>query len=265
MDSLPPEQGAATERGRQRQTGIDRMLQILDALTEHQRPMSAYQIASEIGAPTSTVYRIVDELIERGLLSRSGERHLWLGPRLMRYGLLYRTKLDFFVEARKEMGRLRQRTGETVQICGRDEGTMVVLAMAEGEGHFRITSNVGTRVPVNWTASGKLLLGHLPGGEAREIFARYAKPSPTDRADTDAARLAKQARADFEKGYSIQRSDSEYSVACIAAPIRDQDGSCRATISIVLSEKQVDDKGPFLITEVRAAAGAIEERLGHER
>ena len=264
MDSLPPEQGAATERGRQRQTGIDRMLQILDALTEHQRPMSAYQIASAIGAPTSTVYRIVDELIERGLLSRSGERHLWLGPRLMRYGLLYRTKLDFFVEAHKEMGRLRQRTGETVQICGRDEGTMVVLAMAEGEGHFRITSNVGTRVPVNWTASGKLLLGHLPGGEAREIFARYAKPSPTDRADTDAARLAKQARADFEKGYSIQRSDSEYSVACIAAPIRDQDGSCRATISIVLSEKQVDDKGPFLITEVRAAAGAIEERLGHE-
>lgn len=254
---------AAAPRQRQRQTGLDRTLQVLDALTEAQSPMTAYQIATAVGAPTSTIYRTVDEMLARGLLSRSGNKALWLGPRLMRYGLLYRTKLDFFAEARREMEHLCQRTGETVQICGRDEGMMVVLAMAEGEGHFRVTSNVGTRVPLNWTASGKLLLGHLSEDAARSEFARHAEPSPTGRAETDPAALARQARADFAAGLSIQRSDSEYSVACIAAPIRDRDGACHATISIVLSEKQVDDKGALLIAAVREAAASIEARLGN--
>lgn len=252
-----------TGSARQRQTGLDRTLQVLDALTERQQPMSAYQIATSLGAPTSTIYRTVEEMLSRGLLSRAGEKELWLGPRLMRYGLLYRTKLDFFAEARKEMELLRQRTSETVQVCGRDEGMMVVLAMAEGEGHFRVTSNVGTRVPLNWTASGKLLLGHLNEAEARRLFAAHAQPSPTGRAETDPALLTRQARADFAAGLSIQRSDSEYSVACIAAPIRDRDGACRATISIVLSEKQIDEKGPHLIAAVREAAAAVEARIGH--
>lgn len=262
MDDMVHTTTGADTPTRQRQTGIDRTLQVLDALTEQQQPMTAYQIATTIGAPISTIYRTVDGMIDRGLLSRAGEKEIWLGPRLMRYGLLYRTKLDFFSEARKEMERLRKRTGETVQICSRDEGMMVVLAMTEGEGHFRVTSNVGTRVPLNWTASGKLLLGHLPESEARKLFTIHACPSPTGRAETNPALLAKQARTDFAARLSIQISDSEYSVACIASPIRDPGGTCRATISIVLSEKQMDKKGPKLIAAVREAAAAIEDRIG---
>ena len=246
---------------RQRQTGLDRTLQVLDALTEHEKPMSAYRIARAIGAPSSTIYRTVEEMLKHGLLSRSSKRDLWLGPRLMRYGLLYKIKLDFFTEARKEMEHLRQKTGETIQICGRDEGMMVVLAMIEGEGHFRVTSNVGTRVPLNWTASGKLLLGHLPEQQARELFLSYAQPSPTGRAEIDPDLLAKQAKADFAAGLSIQKSDSEYSVACIAAPIRDRDNTCRATISIVLSEQQLDKKETNLTAAVRESAAAIEARI----
>lgn len=250
------------EKTRQRQTGLDRSLQILDALVECQRPLTAYQIAATVGAPNSTVYRTVEEMLQRGLLSRAKNKEVWLGPRLMRYGLLYQTKLDFFAEASKEMERLSENTSETVQICGRDEGMMVVMAMAESEGHFRVTSQIGTRVPLNWTASGRLLLGHLPESKARELFAQYARPSPTGRAETDPERLARQSRAAFEQGYSMQNSDSEFSVACIAAPIRNTQGECCATISIVLSEAQVEQKGKSLIDAVKQAAKAVEARIG---
>ncbi|TGG94868.1 IclR family transcriptional regulator [Natronospirillum operosum] len=248
---------------RQRQTGLDRSLQILDALVDSQRPMTAYQIAATVGAPNSTIYRTVEEMLQRGMLSRSENKEVWLGPRLMRYGLLYQSKLDFFTEARREMERLSEKTSETVQICGRDEGMMVVMAMCESNGHFRVTSHVGTRVPLNWTASGKLLLGHYPESEARKLFAEYARPSPTGRAETDPEKLAQQSCAAFKQGYSIQRSDSEFSVACIAAPIRNAKGECNATISIVLPDTQVEQKGSHLIKVVQAAAREIEARIGY--
>ncbi|POF34084.1 IclR family transcriptional regulator [Roseibium marinum] len=247
---------------RKRTSGIDRSLQIMDVLTDGQKPMTAYELSKATKAPISTVYRLVDELVERDMLSRGENSAIWLGPRLMRYGLVYRANMDMFSEARREMNTLCQRTGETVQICGRDGDMMVVLAMANGDGHFRVTSDVGTRVPLNWTASGRLLLGHLPDEERVEIFSKSASPSETGRAEIDPSALAKQSRADFEANLAIQISNSEYSVACIAAPIRDMSGACVLTMSVVLSEQRARERKSELVDLVQKSALAVERVLG---
>lgn len=250
------------ETARTRTSGIDRALQIMDILTERAQPMTAYDLARSAGAPVSTIYRLVDELVDRDMLSRQDGTRVWLGPRLMRYGLSYRASLDTYAEARREMRRLAEQTGETVQLCARDGGMMAVIAMVEGEGHFRVTSNVGTRVPLNWTASGRLLLGHLPDAERVAAFAECARPSTTGMAETDPVRLAEKSREDFNNRLAIQTSQSEYAVACIAAPIRDAAGACVATISIVLPERQAQARGSELADAVRAAALRVETALG---
>ena len=253
-----------TEAPRKRTSGIDRAIQVMDILTERQTAMSAYELAKSVGAPVSTIYRIVDDLVERDILSRVDDTRIWLGPRLMRYGLVYRSKMDMFAEARREMHALSKRTGETVQVCARDEEMMVVIAMAEGEGHFRVTSDVGTRVPLNWTASGRLLLGHLPDDERLAAFKQSALPSETGVADTDATLLAKQSREDFLNRLALQTGNSEYSVACIAAPIRDSEGVCVSTMSIVLSEQRVRERLDELTTEVQRAAESVERAIGRK-
>lgn len=255
---------SASERPRRsRVSGIERSVQILDALVQKGAPASAYDIAKSVGAPMSTIYSIVDELASRDILSRVEDGMIWLGPRLMRYGLAYQAKVDLLVEAKREMARLSKAIGETVQICSRDEEMMVVTAMAEGDSHFRVSSDVGTRVPVNWTASGRLLLGHLPPDESHAAFVRYARPSPTGRAETDPARLAKQAGEDFRNRLAVQLGASEFAVACIASPIRDGAGACAATISIVLAEEKARQRLDFYADKVRDAAAAIENALGH--
>lgn len=248
---------------RTRTSGIDRALQIMDVLTERRQPMTAYELAKSTGAPVSTIYRLVEELIEREMLSRADEARIWLGPRLMRYGLTYRASIDLYAEARREMRRLADETGETVQLCARDGTMMAVIAMVEGEGHFRVTSDVGTRVPLNWTASGRLLLGHLSDADRIAAFAEAAQPSETGMAETDAEKLAEQSRADFANRLSIQMSQSEFSVACIAAPIRNATGACAATISIVLSERQAELRAEELAAAVRNSALRIERAMGH--
>jgi DNA-binding IclR family transcriptional regulator len=251
-----------TDSPRSRTSGIDRALQVMDILAERQTPLSAYDLAKSAGAPVSTIYRIVDDLVARDMLSRGPDNAVWLGPRLMRYGLIYRARMDVFERAKQEMRHLAEATGETVQICTRDEGTMLVIGMAEGEGHFRVASNVGTRVPLNWTASGRLLLGHLDDDARRAAFAATARPSHTGIAETDPEVLATQARADFENRLAVQYNASEFSVACIAAPIRDDKGACVATISIVLPDRKAEERRDELAAAVQTAATAIERSLG---
>ena len=110
---------------RTRTSGIDRAIQVMDILTERQTAMSAYDLARSVGAPVSTIYRIVDELVERDMLSRTRGGQVWLGPRLMRYGLVYRSRIDMFAEAKSEMQALSKRTGESVQILRADDDMMV--------------------------------------------------------------------------------------------------------------------------------------------
>ncbi|MBO0902903.1 IclR family transcriptional regulator [Jiella sonneratiae] len=247
---------------RSRTSGIDRTLQVMDMLVDRREPMSAYDIAKSVGAPISTIYRLVDELVEREMLSRGPDNLVWLGARLMRYGLVYRQRIDAFGRAEEEMQRLVAQTGETVQICTRDGGMMLVVGMEEGPGHFQVASRVGTRVPLNWTASGRLLLGHLGDEERRAAFAASAMPSATGMAELDPERLSAQARADFEARLATQFNASEYAVACIASPIRDEAGACVATISIVLPDRRAEERQAELAEAVRRAAAAVERSLG---
>ncbi|HET7414024.1 MAG TPA: IclR family transcriptional regulator [Pararhizobium sp.] len=247
---------------RNRTSGVDRTLQMLDMLSSCGAPASAYEIAKTIGAPISTVYALVDDLVARGMLSRPDGKLVWLGPRLLRYGLAYESRMDLLTEAKHEMNRLAASLGETIQICYRDEGFMVVAAMVDGSGHFRISSDVGARVPLNWTASGRLLVGHLPEAERLAIFREISQPSRTGLAETDPERLATQAAADFDARLAVQLGASDFAVACIAAPIRDADGICALTISVVLAEPKARANLERYGRAVRDAAGNVERALG---
>lgn len=248
--------------GRSRVGALDRIVQILDHLRDTGAAATAYDIAKSIGAPLSTVYSLVDEMEGHGLVTRPDGRSVWLGPRLLHYGLAYEAKADALSAARVEMGDLSEELGETVQVCVRDGGLMVVAAMAEGPGHFRISSNIGTRVPLNWTASGRLLVGDMPQPEMERLFAEVSMPSPTGLAVTDPVELARQARQDFEARLAVQLGASEFAVACVASPIRDKDGHCVATISAVLPEQKATKDIEGISRAVQRAAARVERAIG---
>lgn len=247
---------------RSRVSGIDRALQVIDHLYETGAPAGAYAIAKAIGAPLSTVYVIIEDLVEKNMLARNPDGSLWLGARLYHYGLAYARSLDFMSVATHEMHDLCREAGETVQLCGRDGDHMLVLAMADGPSHFQVASRVGTRVPLNWTASGRLLVGHLPEAERIELFKRCARTSPTGRAEIDAKTLSDAAGGAFQERLSIQVAESDYAVACIASPICDRSGRCVATISIVLPEQKVFSDENHYTEHVRASAERIEKVMG---
>lgn len=245
-----------------RVSGIERTIQIFDLLESTGRAMNGSAIAKGVGASASTIYPIIDELLERQLLARAEGSDVWLGPRLYRYGLAYGNALDIVRIATPVMRDMCQRIGETVQLCGRDGGMMTILGMEEADGHFRVSSRVGSRVPLNWTASGRLLVGHLPPAQRLEIFAASAQDSPSRRAVTDPRTLSAEAGEAFLARLSVQLSESEFAVACVASPICDAAGACIATVAIVLPEQRLTATREKYVQEVQAASRQIERGFG---
>lgn len=250
---------------RSRTNGVERAFQILECLVHLGHAATAYQIAKTIGAPLSTIYDIIAQLEKLEVLRRTGEDgKFYLGPRLLMYGLAY---TGFLVEDdvyRLAIDDLCRRTGENVQIYIRDGDDLVVAAMAEAGHHFYISLRPGSRTPLNWGASGRLLVGHLSSEERGRIFAR-AKPSPNGRAVTDPAVLETETREAWERGYSIQITESGFAVSCIAAPVINSKGECCATISLMVPEGTASDQGEALAKEVMATARSIEKQLGYYR
>src|SRR5271170_3706977 len=113
-DSLQPGESA---RGRRvRTSGIDRVLQVLDHLQATGKPATGYDIARSLGAPLSTIYATIDDLVQKRMLARTNGNNVWLGPRLFHYGLAYARSIDLIGSATEEMRALAHEIGQTVQI-----------------------------------------------------------------------------------------------------------------------------------------------------
>ncbi|MDR1744505.1 MAG: IclR family transcriptional regulator [Planctomycetota bacterium] len=245
-----------------RTNGTERAFQILECLIELGESATAYQIAKHIGAPLSTIYESIALLERLEVLRRcGGDGKYFLGSRLLFYGLSYIGSMAEDEIYRHEADSLCHACGENVQICIRDGDCMVVAAMVEPGDHFHISSRPGSRTPLNWSASGRLLIGHLSPGERVEIFS-LAKPSATGRALTDPDALEAACREAWEQGYSVQIAESDFAVACIAAPVKNAGGECVAAISLVVPETTAKDRGEQLSRLVMASARNIEKQLG---
>jgi DNA-binding IclR family transcriptional regulator len=252
----------ATASTRSRMSGLLRATQVLDRLVVEAKATSAYDLAKAIRAPVSTIYGVVDALVQAGLLERDAAGAVWFGSRMYQYGLAYGRNVDLLREAREEMRRLAQELGETVQICARHEGFVVIQDMAEASRNLRVSSRIGARVPINWSVSGRFFLAHLPQHERLAIFRENAVPSATGRAPLDPEQFVALSDEARRLGYASQLSGTDEGIACIAAPITNASGICEMTISIIMPELRVRESLEHYAGAVRGAAARIESRVG---
>src|SRR3546814_6297539 len=128
--------------------------------------------------------------------------NLFLGRKLFELGMQYRAKIDLLDEGGRIVEALRDATGETVQFSVLDAGMMLVLMKEEGNQPLRIVSRVGSRIPVNWSAAGRLLVSDLDDAALRQLLAGTVAQSPTGRAVTDVDALVQQVRTFRRQGFA---------------------------------------------------------------
>ncbi|AZE49529.1 Transcriptional regulator, IclR family [Pseudomonas chlororaphis] len=218
---------------KRRAKGLDRAFDILDFLKEIGQPLRPHDIAKGIGSPKSTVYELVASLLERRILEPVGQDgHVYLGRQLYFLGQAHLRHFDLTREADSALQEIVSQTRETAQMCLLNGRKYTVALMKEGERHFRISSNIGENAPIPWTASGRLLLGHLSDEQIVELIDERDFILP-DGERLPVATFLKEIRQATQDGFFSFDSVADTFTHCFAAPVRDERGVCICTLCIV--------------------------------
>lgn len=216
-----------------RSRGLERAFDILDCLRDAGRPLRPNEIATAMGAPRSTIYELTGVLLKLGVLeARGGEGRLFLGAKLFLFGAAYADQSDVMRHASELLDRIVEETRETAQFCLLDGHKYTVAMMRESSRPFRISSSVGERTPIPWTASGRLLLGHLGEAEIRAFVPPEDFRLPSGEW-LDPALFSEQAHRALKEGVFTFDSIVDSYTHCFAVPVLRPDGSAAATLCLV--------------------------------
>jgi DNA-binding IclR family transcriptional regulator len=257
MNKMQMENNRAAAR--ERQSGIDRVIEIMDALLRLRQPTRIGDLARHIGAPRSTVYSIVNRLIEAGILDAvSDDGQVYFGQSIHLFGQAHAEANPLHRRCRIMIEKLAAQANATAQLCALRGNKYVVVDSADGTGVFRITTDIGVEVPIPWTASGRLLLDHLSAEEIKAFVPDGDFVLPDDTA-VDKDRFVADVMRARDDGRCMTNGLSDRFTCCLAAPIRNTDGVAIATICFILPIDQPAARKAKLLDMLVSAAAELSD------
>jgi IclR family acetate operon transcriptional repressor len=242
---------------------ISRTLAVLTLFRESEGDLGISDIARHLSLSVSTVHRIVRALVDEGYLSQDvpSERYtLGRSAVLLGHAANRRLGLD---RAKPVIERLRDESGESVNLGVRDGAEMVVVVSVESKQLLRISQAPGSRLPVHATGMGKATLSHGPRSIDEEI-ASLDMPLQrlTRNTITTAAALRKELNLIRRRGYSIDEQEAIEGVRCVAVPIISPEGDLLAAMALQgpavrMTDAQLKRAVPMLRTAAQEMAGLL--------
>ena len=224
---------------------LDKAVQVLEATTA--APAGLADLCAATGLPRATAHRLAVGLEVHGLLTRDSNGRWCPGPYL---AVLAAGAPDRLVTASADvLPRLRDRTGESVQVYRADGMARICIAVAEPVAGLRDTVPLGARLPMN-------------AGSGAKVLVAWADPS-TQRALLPDATFTERTLAEVRRrGWAQSVAEREAGVASVSAPVRDPRGSVIAAVSVSGPVERIGRRpGARWAGDLVEAADALTARL----
>jgi len=180
-------------------------------------PIGLADLCAATGLPRATAHRLAVGLEVHGLLSRDEQGRWRPGPML---AVLAAGAPDPLLAASAEvLPRLRDRTGESVQVYRADGIVRICIAVSEPASGLRDTVPLGSRLPMTAGSAAKVLAAW---GDATVQRAVLGDGRITERMLTEVRR----------RGWAQSVAEREAGVASVSAPVRDKAGAVIAAVSV---------------------------------
>jgi DNA-binding IclR family transcriptional regulator len=234
---------------------LERGVHVLQAFRPAGGTLSLTELMRRTGMPKATVYRLVVELVDLGLLERASHGYR-PGLALFELGELAVPREGLRDIALPFMQDLYEATHQTVHLGIRDGLDVVYAEKIRGHRSVDVPSRVGGRLPLSSTGVGKALLAFAPTDATEAVLNRPLR-CLTPYSISDAPTLRKQLAEIRRVGLAHETSEAAIGVQCIAAPVL-VNGEAMAALSIAMLN---DDDAMHFAPALRAVARAFSRRL----
>ncbi len=236
---------------------------MIRVLEEH-RTLRLTEVVRLTGLSKATAYRFLATLQAHGFVKRTPDRRYGLGLRFLELGARVAEGLDVRRFAIPHMRRLRDLTGQSVQLVVIDGNEGVYVERIEGTTPVRLYIAVGRRAPLYAGASTRLLLAYCPRARQTEILTANPPIPHTPNTITDLERLNVVLTETRTRGWTVSMGELQPGSAEMAAPVFDFRGQVVAALSIagpdmLYGPEQIQRYLPLL----QAAAEAISREMGY--
>ena len=226
-------------------------LRLLQHLASQRGPVAASTLASVLGLPRSTVYRLLGVLEKHGFVLHFAE--------LQRYGIgLAAFELSSGFSRQEPLSRLGRpllaalvdEVGESAHLAvlhGRD---VIYLVEERAPRRPSLVTDVGVRLPSHLTASGRALLAALPAAQVRALYpgpeafaARLGAEEPTPGRTPGGStvdvwtypRLRHLLTQAQQQGFAREDGDVTGGMASVAVAVLDHAGWPAAAIAVTFA------------------------------
>ena len=237
-----------------------KIFDLLELIGGSRDPQPVKALASRLGLPESTVYRILKFLTKRGYVERTPSG-FFLGGCCLRLGGMAQEQNILSRLARPVLGKLAEDTLETVHLASLQGTHIVYIDKIEGVRSIRMGSMIGLSSPLHCTGIGKAMLATMDKRELDEILPLLNLERFTESTFCDVESLGRELENTRKRGYAIDDCEHEIGVYCIAAAVLDRRGRAAAGISIAGSSIYLKPHTADLAEKVCAAAEAISAKL----
>ena len=239
-------------------------LHILNMIAEREEGLTLSEVSRLSEVPKPTAHRLINVLLEYGMVRSGPEGKYLAGPQCLVLGNLFLNGLELRQEAQDLMRKLARDTLETCHL-GIKEGTQIVyIEKVESPHAVRMYSRVGATNPVHSTALGRAILAYCGEDDVEAVISSGLErrtPNTITEPEHFRANLAEVKR----RGFAVDDIENEEGIRCVAAPVFDHKGGVIAGISISGPEQRVTaERLNELGTKVAGSAFALSERLGYE-
>jgi DNA-binding IclR family transcriptional regulator len=224
---------------------LDKAMAVLEAVAKE--PCGLAELCTRTGLPRATAHRLAVGLEVHRLLRRGSDGRWRPGAALAE---LAGGAVDPLLDAASAvLPRLRDRTGESVQLYRRDGSFRICIATAEPPSGLRDTVPVGARLP-------------MAAGSGAKVLAAWTDPATQRTLLTDAVFGERALLEVRRRGWAQSVGEREPGVASVSAPVRDAAGAVVAAVSVSGPIDRMGRRpGARWAADLLAAADALQARL----
>ena len=244
-------------------SALVRGITVLQCFSNKRQELSGAELVEMTGLPKPTLFRLADTLCELGLLRYSERLSKYVpGLGLLQLSSPVLSRLTLRQFARTQMVDLANYMGGQIQLGVGNGRQLVLVELANGMGNRVFTPEIGVKISLSRTATGRAYLLGLPEAE-RTAFMDELRARDAERAAQLQERLEDAQRDLQEHGFCRSHGDLHREILSIAVPMSHRiDGESWVFGASVPSynpkSKELEtDIGPRLITLVRAVEGVL--------